>query len=111
MVASRGLSTGRLPISKAFRVAISGDALLLVLTCELIMAYSSGILEGTWRRAAIFILKNFYVLIFEEVIGVNHLHFFITLCSETSTHLQQTSPIRVHFKDPIHLNLCHQTEV
>ena len=76
MVASRGSSTGRLPISKAFRVSISGDALLLVLTSELIMAYSSGILEGTWRRATIFILKNFYVLFFEEVIGVNHLKFF-----------------------------------
>ena len=37
--------------------------------------------------------------------------FFKTLCSETSTHLQQTSPIQVHYKDPIHLNRCHQTEV
>ena len=77
MVASRGLSTGSLPISKAFRVAISRDALLLVLTSELIMAYSSGILEGTGGRAATFILKSFYVLFFEEVIGVNHLKFLI----------------------------------
>ena len=47
MVASGGLSTGSLPISKAFRVAISRDVLLLVLNSEVIMAYSSGIPEGT----------------------------------------------------------------
>ena len=28
-----------------------------------------------------------------------------------SKNLQQTSPIQVCYKDPIHLNLCHQTKV
>jgi len=47
MVASGGLSSRSLPISKAFRVAISRDVLLLVLNSEVIMAYSSGNPEGT----------------------------------------------------------------
>ena len=37
--------------------------------------------------------------------------FLITLCYETSKHLQQTSPIQVFYKDPIYLNLRHQTKV
>ena len=39
------------------------------------------------------------------------LSFLITLYYETSKHLQQTSPIQVCYKDPIYLNLWHQTEV
>ena len=76
MVASGGLSTGNLPISKAFRVAISGDALLLVLTSEVIIAYSYGIPERTGRRAATFILRSLCILFFEEVNSVNHLNSF-----------------------------------
>ena len=70
-----GSTTGSPPISKAFRVAISEDALLLILTSEVIMSYSPGIPEGTGRRAATFILRSLCVLFFEEFIGVNHFEF------------------------------------